>query len=107
MGCAILATVMLSTTIAAFMPSSASANNSEPNIQLVRYDGLNLARPNDVTKLHRRISRAAREVCSPRGIVALARKSQIKDCVDETRAEALQNLEQKIAMSTATVRPQN
>lgn len=107
MSCAILATVMLSTTIIAFMPSSASANDTEPNIQLVRYDDLNLARPNDVTKLHRRISQAARKVCSPRGIAALARKSQINDCVDETQAKAMEKLEQKIAILTSETRPES
>lgn len=107
MSCAILATVMLSTTIVSVMPSSAFAKAPQPNIHLVRHGDLNLASDKDIVRLHRQISRAARKVCSPSGIAALVRKSQINDCVDETRAEALQNLEQKMAMLTAETRPQN
>lgn len=103
--CAILATVMLSTTIVAFMPSSASAKDSEPNIQLVRFGDLDLASDKDVARLHQRIGRAAKSLCSQPGIAAEIFKRQINDCVDETKAGALRNLEQKIAMSTATMRP--
>lgn len=110
-GCAVLATMTLVTAIVAMTPSAASAKNSEYNseynVELVRHDDLDLANPKDVTKLHRRVSRAARNVCSLPGITALARKSKINDCVDETRAEALQNLEQKISMLTAEMRPKN
>lgn len=106
-GCAVLATMTLVTAIVAIMPSAASAKNSEYSVELVRYDDLDLANQKDVTKLHRRVSRAARNVCSLPGIAALTRKSKINDCVDETRAEALQNLEQKISMLTAEMRPKN
>lgn len=107
LSCAVLATAMLSMTIIAFMPSSASAKVSEPVTQLVRYGDLNLTSDMDVARLHRRISRAAKSLCSQPGIAADILKLQINDCVDETKARALRNLEQKIAMATATARSQN
>ncbi len=106
-GCAVLATMALVTAIVAMMPSAASAKNSEYNVELVRHDDLDLANPKDVTELHRRVSRAARNVCSLPGIAALARKSKMNDCFDDARAEALQNLEQKISMLTTETRPKN
>ncbi|MEP2101298.1 MAG: UrcA family protein [Parasphingorhabdus sp.] len=106
-GCAVLATMTLVTAIIAIMPSTASAKSREYTSQLVRYDDLNLAHSKDVTKLHRRVDRAAKSLCSLPGIAAEILRRDINDCVDQTRAEALQNLELKISMLTADTPPKN
>ena len=103
----VLVTVMLSTTFVAFMPSPVSAKDSTPHVQLVRHGDLNLDSDKDVARLHRRISRAAKSLCSQPGIAAEIFRHEINDCVDETKAGALRNLEQKIALSTATMRSKN
>ncbi len=88
-GCAVLATITLVTAIVAIIPSAASAKNYQINTQLVRHDDLNLANPKDVDKLHRRVSRAAKNLCSLPGIASHFLKRDINDCIEETRAKAL------------------
>lgn len=105
--CAILATAVLSTTIIAFMPTSASANASKSNIQTVRHGDLDLASDKDVIKVQRRIGQVAKQLCSQPGIAADILKRQINDCVEETKAEALRDLDQNIAMLTSAVRPES
>lgn len=105
--CAILATVILSTTIVAFMSSAAFAKDPAPNIQLVRHADLNLASEKDVAKLHHRIDRATKNLCSRPGVASKILKRQVNDCVDETKVQALRNLEQKIAILAPAMRPKS
>lgn len=106
-GCAVLVTMTLVTAIVATIPSPASAKSYEINTQLVRHDDLNLANPKDVSKLHRRVSRAAKNPCSLPGIASHFLKRDINDCVEETQEEALPNLEHRIAVMSAETRPKN
>lgn len=103
-GCAVLATITLVTAIFAVLPSTASANSSGYQSEYVRHHDLNLAHKEDVTKLHRRVNRAAKNLCSLPGIASEILKREINTCVDETTANALQSIEQKVSVLAAEMR---
>ncbi len=106
-GSAFLATMILSTTIIAFMSSAALAKGPKDHSLLVRYDDLDLANGKDRTRLEQRIHRAAKNVCAPTGIAATFMHRKIDDCVDLTKAKALRELDRKTPILTAGNRPRN
>ncbi len=106
-GFTFLGTMILGAVALAIMPSTASAKDAIYNSEFVRHHDLDLSRQKDVAKLHHRVSRAAKNVCAVPGIAADILRRDINDCVDETRAKTLQNLEQRLLTSAVDARRNN
>ncbi len=99
--------MILSAAALAIMPSTASAKDAIYNSELVRHHDLDLSRQKDVAKLYLRVSRAAKNLCAMPGIAADILRRDINDCVDETRAKTLQNLEQRLLTSAVDIQQTN
>jgi UrcA family protein len=79
-------------TIAALVLSGAQAAVADRSVQLsttVKYAELDLSQPEAVEVLHRRLSNAAEEVCSPLDSRQLSRQLEYRRCVAETLSRAV------------------
>ncbi|QTD55228.1 hypothetical protein [Parasphingorhabdus cellanae] len=90
-GSTVLTTAMIVTALVAVMPFVANAKGAKFKTQFVHHDDLDLA--------------LAKNLCSLPGIAAETLRREISDGVNETKANALQNLERKILALNADARP--
>ncbi len=80
--------------LAASLPAAALAAEPEVKSEVVRFDDLNLASPAGIATLERRITSAARRVCSYRDDRGLSRivPKEVSDCLDDALASARQEV---------------
>lgn len=74
------------TLAAAVTASPVFAKPAVPNVRTVSYADLDLASEAGRDRLDRRIRAAVREVCGDATTFDLARRSAVRDCIAETRA---------------------
>ena len=73
--------------------SNATNSIEESRQRVVTLTDLDLSRPLDIQKLHRRISTAAREVCWTPGVIAILNRHRMQRCAKESMAHAIAQLD--------------
>jgi UrcA family protein len=81
-------------TLGAFSVLQASSAHDAPRTALVHYGDVNLAKPDDVTRLYQRIHSAAENVCAPAQGADLNSKAIFAQCVDQAVARAVNDVNQ-------------
>ncbi len=87
----LLATLLLSLACLTEPAGATNALNDPPH-RNVELSDLDLDQPLHIEKLHRRISKAAREVCRTHGVVATLHRGRMRECTRDTVAYAVKAL---------------
>lgn len=76
-----------------------ASTSGEVRTRLVKFQDLNLASDHDKYVLDRRISKAAKQVCTQVGIGAVIQHTKIRACAKSARSKAWSSVEHRIGMS--------
>lgn len=94
--------------ISAMLSAPAHASTDiEVKTKLVRYHDLDLSRDQDRDILNRRISRAAKQVCTDFGINAVLNQKKIRACAKAAHSRAWSNVDERAGLYQLADRQRN
>jgi UrcA family protein len=91
--------------VSAMLPAPANAaTQSDFRVKLVHYHDLDLGSKDGRERLHLRIRRAAKQVCSAQGVASVIQNRKVRECTEAAHDRAWASAQQRINKHRLAVR---